>query len=289
MKVLVTGGAGFIGSHLSRRLVALGNDVVVMDNLSTGKKEHVPPGAHFIKGDICEPLTVSRAMKDCSAVFHLAASADARGDADTDYKVNFLGAQTVFERAAKHNVKVVFTSSAAVYGDAKVPHREDIQCKPVSPYGKSKLKAERAAPKNSFIIRVFNCYGPRGKGVVNTFCRKIPEYEDITVYGNGLQTRDYVYVSDVVDALLLGFDNAGVYNVGTGSETSLLNLIDVIHKVANAKPHVTFALARQEVARSRADIGKIRRELGWEPKIQLEEGIGLVLQGTSPVPEKPAA
>lgn len=278
MNVLVTGGAGFIGSHLVSRLIALGHDVTVLDNLSTGSKENVHPEAAFIQGDILEPITVHRAIKDCGAVFHLAAIADIGADPDKDYQTNFLGAQVVFERALKQQAKVIFTSSAAVYGDAPLPQNEGMECKPVSQYGRSKLKAERAAPPRSFIVRIFNCYGPRGRGVVNAFCRKIPEYEDITVYGHGLQTRDFVYVSDVVDALLLGMDNEGVYNVASGSETSLLNLIDTIHHAANAAPHVQFAPAKpNEVMRSRADTAKVR-ELGWEPKVPLAEGIHLTLQ-----------
>ncbi len=278
MRILVTGGAGFIGSHLVNRLIASGNEVVVLDNLSTGKKEYMHPEAKFVRGDITEPITVNEAMKNCSAVFHLAASADVNGDPDMDYKVNYLGAKTVFERAEKNNAKVVFTSSAAVYGDARVPHSESAECKPVSQYGRSKLKAEKALPKDAFAVRIFNCYGLRGRGAVNTFCRKIPQYEDITVYGNGLQTRDYVYVSDIVDALMLGIDNPGICNAGTGAETSLLNLIDIIHKVANAKPHIKFAMPKNEVLRSKADISRIRA-LGWEPKIKLEEGVKLTLEG----------
>lgn len=280
MKILVTGGCGFIGSRLAGRLVKEGHDVVVLDNLSTGKRENLPKGAAFVKGDIRDEDIVKKAVKGCETVFHLAAVADARADENAVYGTNFLGAGNIFAAAGRINAKVIFTSSAAVYGNGKLPCREDDECKPVSQYGKSKLKAENILKKRKdhFIARLFNVFGPGGSSVVNRFCGRIPEYRDITVYGNGLQTRDYVYIDDAIDALLLGIENSGRYNIGTGKETSLLHLIDSIHAASGCKPDVKFSAEKKgDIKRSRADISLIKT-LGWGPKTSLQDGIGLTLE-----------
>lgn len=276
MKILVTGGCGFIGSHLVDKLVALGKEVVILDNISSGKKEYLNPAARLVTGDIRDISDITKAMKGCEAVFHLAALTDVRSDSDQDYQVNFIGSKNVFSVAEALKSKIIFTSSAAVYGNE--PAKEEGRCSPLSQYGKSKLKAERNCPEGSFILRIFNAYGPRGRSVINNFCRKIPKYEDITVFGNGLQTRDYIYVSDIVDALLLGLKNEGTYNIGTGIETSLLELIDIIHELTNNKPHINFTLPKEnEIRRSKADLTKTR-QLRWSPRIQLVEGIKLTMQ-----------
>jgi UDP-glucose 4-epimerase len=195
---------------------------------------------------------------------------------DLMYQTNFLASRDVFDVAGQFGTKVIFTSSAAVYGDSKVPHKEDGSCVPVSKYGKYKLKAEGLA-KGAFVARLFNVYGPGSKSFVNKLCKKFPAYEEIVIYGNGLSTRDYVYVTDIVDALLLGIEKSGVYNVGTGVETSILDLIDTFRAITKFKPPTRYTLPLEnEIMRSRADIEKIRN-LGWEPKVSLEEGIRLLL------------
>jgi UDP-glucose 4-epimerase len=280
MRILVTGGAGFIGTHLVNKLIEMKHDVVVLDNFSVGKRENVNGKATIIEGDIKDPFDVGKAMKDCSAVFHLAAISDVRNvDDDMVYKTNFLAAKHVFDAAAAKNIRVIFTSSAAVYGNGDVPNRESAVCKPLSQYGKSKLMAERYLVQKGeyFIVRLFNVYGPGGKSAINKFCKKITNYEDVTVFGNGMQTRDYVYITDVVDALTFGLENTGLYNVGTGRDIAVTSLIDMIHNMTRCKPNVkNGSIVPGEIGRSRADISAINA-IGWQPQTQLEDGVKLIL------------
>ena len=283
MRVLVTGGAGFIGSHLVDRLINDGHEVVVLDNLSFGKKEWVNKKARLVLGDIRDPTTVATALQGCEAVFHLAALTDARSsDDDAIYQVNYLGSENVFNLAAAKKCKIIFTSSAAVYGEA-FPCREAAECAPMNQYGKSKLKAEALLQRldsDAFVARLFNCYGPRAKSVVNKFCDMIPNYKDIIIFGSGLQTRDFVHVNDVVNALVLGMKNSGVYNVGTGVETSVLHLVDTIHYITRAKPDTKFtAPVPGDIRRSRAETEKIKA-IGWETRISLEDGLRTLLDET---------
>ncbi|MCX6818966.1 MAG: NAD-dependent epimerase/dehydratase family protein [Candidatus Aenigmarchaeota archaeon] len=278
MKILVTGGCGFIGSHLVDKLITLNHEVVVLDNLSSGKKEYLNPAAKLVVGDVRDLDDVKKSIRGCETVFHLAALTDVRSEAEeTDYQVNFIGSKSVFSVAEAINAKIIFASSSAVYGNS--PAKEDSKCSPISQYGRSKLKAEKACPEDSLILRLFNAYGPKGKSVINIFCKKIPKYEDITVFGTGLQTRDYIYVADVVNAMIMGLKKSGIYNVGTGLETSLLDVIEIIHQLANNKPNIKFAMPREnEVKRSKADITKIKHALGWGPRIELVEGIRKLLE-----------
>jgi UDP-glucose 4-epimerase len=282
MKILVTGGNGFVGRCLSKKLVENGHEVVILDNLSGSQKSEDAKNFQFIKGDIRDKSDVVRAMKGCEAVFHLAALTDVRNaDETADYEVNFLGAKKVFEHAKEQNAKIIFTSSAAVYGDAGIC-KEEMECKPISQYGKSKLKAENYLRKEipeAFITRSFNIYGQGGKSVINIFCRNVPNYKPVKIFGNGMQTRDYIHVQDVIDALMLGLDHEGTYNVGTGYEASLLEVLDIIHTITRAKPEYKFELPqKQEIKRSRADISKIKTKLGWSPKIDLKTGVMKMLE-----------
>ncbi|MBI5347134.1 MAG: NAD-dependent epimerase/dehydratase family protein [Candidatus Aenigmarchaeota archaeon] len=284
MKIVVTGGAGFIGSHLVEKL-ANEHDVTILDNLSTGRKEWVDPRAKLIKGDIRDIADVRKAMRGCEMVFHLAAIADARSsNADDIYAVDFLGSKNVFDTAKLINAKVVFASSAAVYGDAPPPHRDDAECKPISQYGKSKLRAEKICPEGSLILRFFNVYGPRGHGVINIFTEKTVKYEDVKIFGTGMQTRDYVHVEDVIEALLLGFKHSGIYNVGTGKETNLLDVIDLIQRISGIRTHKSFAMPKKEIQRSQADIARISAI--WSPKISLKLGIKELISSIDYKPKK---
>ncbi|MBI2578306.1 MAG: SDR family NAD(P)-dependent oxidoreductase [Candidatus Aenigmarchaeota archaeon] len=298
MKVLVTGGSGFIGTHLVNKLVENGNEVIVMDNAQPKLEESKDspktflslqkplvsarnPKAKFIAGDIRSEEDVRIAMQGCKAVFHLAAIAQARNvDEDLMYKVNYLGSKTIFDAAEKRGAKIVFTSTAAVYGNAPPPLKETANCKPISYYGTTKLKAEQLLKgTDAFVTRLFNVYGPfNNTGVINVFCRKMMNYEEMPLIGTGRQTRDFVYVDDVVDALLLGMEHTGIYNVGTGKETSVLQLIETIEKTTRYKPNIKrMPPSSFDPERSIADITKISR-LGWKPNVSLEKGIRLVLE-----------
>lgn len=276
MKVLVTGGSGFIGTHLVNKLVEEGHEVVVLD-----ANQPKNPKAKFMAGDIRSDEDVRIAVSGCKAVFHLAAIAQARNiDEDLMYKVNYLGSKTIFDAAEKQGAKIIFTSTAAVYGNETPPLKESMPCVPISYYGTTKLKAEQLLKgTDAFITRLFNVYGPLNEsGVINVFCRKMMNYEQVPLIGTGRQTRDFVYVDDVVDALLLGMEHTGIYNVGTGKETSVLNIIETIEKMTRYKPNIKRLETNPfDPSQSVADITKISR-LGWKPKISLEQGIRLVLQ-----------
>ena len=275
MRILVTGGAGFIGRHLTERLLAAGHEVSVYDDFSHSKKDM--DGVKTIEGDVRDAEDVKRAMRDMQAVFHLAAISDARAEDDAVYSVNFIGSKNVFEAAKEAGAKIIFTSSAAVYGETKTT-KEDAACNPLNQYGKSKLRAEKICPDDAFIARLFNVYGPNGNSVINKFCRLMPKYEPVTVYGHGTQTRDYIYVDDVVSALVMGLQMSGTYNVGTGKETSLLEVVDMIHAMTKSKPDIKFTAAPPgEIMRSKADITKIQ-QTEWYSKVQIQGGIELVLK-----------
>jgi UDP-glucose 4-epimerase len=275
MKILVTGGAGFIGSHLVNRLVELGHEVKALDNLSSGKKENINKKANLIIGDIRDESHVRKSMRGCGVVFHLAALTSVRNsNADDNFRINYLGARNVFTKADSLGAKIIFSSSAAVYGNTKLPTKEDAECDPISDYGRNKLKAEKfLAGKDAFIARLFNVYGPGGKSVINRFCLNVKQGNHIRIFGSGLQTRDYIHVNDVVDALIFGLENKGTYNIATGEETSVLSVIDMVEKASGQKPETKFEIPiKGDVKRSRADITMIKN-LGWKPEINIENGI----------------
>ena len=276
MQILVTGGAGFIGSHLADRLAELGHQINVLDNFSSGKRDWLNKKATLFKGDVESIFDVKKAISGCDAVFHLAALTDVRNsDDDRIFRVNYMGSKNVFDAAAKQGAKTIFASSAAVYGNADMPNSEDTKLAPISAYGKTKLKAEKLL-KDAFIARIFNAYGSRGKSVINRFCSNVKSGKKATVFGSGMQSRDYVYVSDVVNALLLGLEHTGTYNVAAGTETTLLNILDIIGDISGSEPNTEFSLPIEgEIKRSKADISKIKA-LGWQPAVSIEDGIRYV-------------
>ncbi len=281
MHVLVTGGSGFIGSHLIERLTELGHSVVVFDSRKPAHKD-----VAFVSGDIRDRDSVFRAISGVDVVFHLAAIADARStNDDLLYETNFIGSKNVFEAASSVGAKVVFASTCAVYGNGDIPAREESPCKPASQYGKSKLRAEKIVPEGSFIARLFNVYGPNSRSVVTEFCKKAPEYEDVIVFGTGNRTRDYIYIDDVIDALILGVEHDGIYNVGTDKEHTAMNILDIIKNITGVQAHIKHTSdPPNDIIRSRADTTKLMG-LGWKPRVELRDGIRRVLDsvGWKPV------
>jgi UDP-glucose 4-epimerase len=277
MKVLVTGGAGFIGSHLVDRLVQEGHEVVIVDNLSTGKRRNLNRAARFCKLDI-QSWRLERVFRNerPNIVMHLAAQMDVRKSVEDpifDAQVNVLGMLNVLQQAIKHGVrKVVFSSSGgAIYGEQEIyPVPESHVTRPLSPYGISKLS-----------LRYANVYGPRQDpdgeaGVVAIFIQKLLNNEQAVVNGNGRQTRDFIYVEDVVEANLavMGQETQGTYNVGTGEETSINDLLRILIAHTNSTCKEVHGPAKiGEQVRSVIDSNKLHQELSWEPRTELSEGL----------------
>jgi UDP-glucose 4-epimerase len=295
MKVLVTGGAGFIGSHLVDRLVQEGHEVVVVDNLSTGKRRNLNRAARFFKLDI-QSWRLERVFRNerPNIVMHLAAQMNVRKSVEDpvfDAQVNVLGTLNVLQQAIKHGVrKVVFSSSGgAIYGEQEIyPAPESHITRPLSPYGISKLCGEqylsyyqRVSGLQVVSLRYANVYGPRQDpdgeaGVVAIFIQKLLNNEQAIVNGNGRQTRDFVYVEDIVEANLavMGQETQGTYNVGTGEETSINDLLRIIVGRTNSTCKEVHGPAKTgEQVRSVIDSVKLRQELSWEPRTELSEGL----------------
>ncbi|HVP75531.1 MAG TPA: NAD-dependent epimerase/dehydratase family protein [Gaiellaceae bacterium] len=290
MRALVTGGAGFIGSHVVEALLARGDEVHVLDDLSKGKRENVAAGAELHVADIRAPDEAFDAARP-EIVLHLAAQANVRVSVerpDHDADVNVVGTVRVLEAARRHGAKLVFTSSGgAAYGECDAPAPETAALRPLAPYGTSKLCGEeylatynRLHGTTHVSLRLGNVYGPRQEphgeaGVVAIFMGLLHEGGTPTIFGDGRQTRDYVYVGDVARALLLALDHdGGVYNVGTGTETSVLELYDAIQAAAGITRAAEFAPARLgELQRSVLDVSLAAGELGWRPELALADGL----------------
>jgi UDP-glucose 4-epimerase len=291
VRAIVTGGAGFIGSHLVDALVARGDEVTVFDDLSTGRRERVNEAAQVVEGDVRDAAAIEEAFGSGAEVcFHLAAQADVRVSVerpDFDLEVNALGTVRVLEAAGRQGAQVVFASSGgAIYGECEEPAAEDSPRRPLSPYGASKLAAEEYLAAYNRLhgcghvsLRYGNVYGPRQDprgeaGVVAIFLGRLARDEGLRVYGDGHQTRDYVYVEDAVAATLAAQGHAGVFNVGTGSETSVLELADACGRVAGIEASLAFEPARAgELGRSVLDPLLAERELGFRAQTSLEGGL----------------
>ena len=291
MRAIVTGGAGFIGSHVVDALVARGDEVAVIDSLVHGKKENVSSGAQLHVRDVREPVDDLFDEVQPEAVFHLAAQADVRVSVEDpvgDAEVNVLGTVRILEAARAHGAQVVFASTGgAIYGECLEAAREDSPCEPLSPYGTAKLAGEeyirsynRLYGTRHIALRYGNVYGPRQDphgeaGVVAIFLGALARGERATIFGEGLQTRDYVYVGDVARATTsaLGQD-PGVFNVGTGRETSVVELYELCARVAGSDAEAEHAPARLgELQRSFLDPGLAARELSFTAMVELEDGL----------------
>ena len=306
-KVLVTGGAGFIGSSVAKKCLQNGHEVVILDNLSSGSNEvleHLESlGVRAVIGDIRDPYSVQRAMHDCDAVVHLAAQISVPASIENPQEnnsINAEGTQLILDYCKQFDVKrVVVASSAAVYGQgSRLPLREELAGDLLSPYAQSKwnneqqIIASRLDGQNTVALRLFNVYGPgqRSDGgyaaVIPTFIDMMVNGKAPTINGDGLHTRDFVHVDDVAKLILTIIENEWhalenhVYNVATGNETSLLNLVASIKKglennsidTNNLSP--VFAEDRAgDIRYSVADVQRVAQDYGWKAAIPLEKGI----------------
>lgn len=295
MRVLVTGGAGFIGSHVADHLLAKGHEVAVVDNLSTGKRENVPEGARLYEADVRDGLDEILAEFRPEAVAHQAAQMDVRRsvrEPDFDASVNVIGTIRLLESCVAHGVgKVVFASTGgAVYGEQReFPAREDHPQYPVSPYGVSKLAGERYLHYYNVqhglpyvALRYANVYGPRQDphgeaGVVAIFCGNLRDGKTSTINGTGEQTRDYVYVGDVARANVLALENevsSGAYNIGTGIETDVNRLYELLREASGKDLPPEHGPGKPgEQSRSNVDPSLAGREFGWSPEVDLATGL----------------
>lgn len=302
VKTLVSGGAGFIGSHLVDALVARGDEVVVIDNLSTGRGENIADamakGATLVPADVTDLAAVERICSNAKPerVFHLAAQVDVRvsvNDPGLDVRVNVEGTVNLLEAARRAGASgFVLASSCAVYGepaDENVPLTEDAPTRPGSPYGQAKLAAEGYVSLycelhglKAASLRFGNVYGPRQgavgeAGVVSIFCRELLQGGRPTVFGDGKQTRDFVYVGDVVEALLAASDAGatGEYNVGTGRETSVLELVDHLATIGGRSDFLPVPKPPRagEIDRMALDASRLRGTFGWAEKVPVEVGL----------------
>jgi UDP-glucose 4-epimerase len=289
VRAIVTGGAGFIGSHVVDALVARGDEVTVLDNLSTGRRKNVAERARLVEADLAEAGRVFAEARP-EVCFHLAAQADVRVSVerpDFDAEVNLLGTIRVLEAARMLDAQVILASTGgAIYGECDEPAAEESPRQPLAPYGASKLAAEeylatynRLHGTQHVSLRYGNVYGPRQDphgeaGVVAIFFGRLARGEPLRIFGNGRQTRDYVYVSDVVAATLAAQGHAGVFNVGTGTETSVVELAGACCKVAGVSAPLGHEPARVgELQRSVLDPSLAERELGFRAQTRLHDGL----------------
>jgi len=298
MKILVTGGAGFIGSHITEYLVQRGDDVTVLDNLNTGRKENlakINDKINFVNGDIRDYKLLEKLVSDTSGVFHEAALAsvqDSFNMKDEYFDVNVNGTENVFKLAKEYGFKVVYASSSSVYGNPKkIPINEDDDRKPINPYAETKLDGEVLAKKYSEMgvkvigLRYFNVFGKRQSkeyaGVIKLFLHNIQQKKSPKINGDGLQTRDFVHIDDVVRANIFAMDsdiNHKFFNVGSGSAISILDLANLIIDASglSLKPIHSPELSG-DVRATQADIKLIRKLLNWELKTNLADWLTKII------------
>jgi UDP-glucose 4-epimerase len=300
---LVTGGAGFIGSHLVEALTAAGKPVRVLDDLSTGLKQNLAglsSAPELIVGDVADPAAAARAVEGVDTVYHLAALASVQRSVerpDESHRVCATGTVCLLDAARKAGVRrVVYAASASAYGlpTSEVQTEAD-SVKPLSPYAAAKLAGELYLEAfaatygiETVRLRFFNIFGPRQRadspysGVIAIFTAALSQGRPPTIFGDGLQTRDFTYVTDVAQALQKAAVAPGVsgkvYNVGTGRGVSLLELLDALNRQLGTNVAPKLAPARAgDIRHSRADISRIRKDLGYEPKVAFEDGLAETL------------
>ena len=295
-RMLVTGGAGFIGSNLSRLLLDRGHAVTILDDLSSGYASNLEavPEATLVEGDVRDPGAVDRAIEGCEVVFHLAASVGNTRSIQhprLDAEINVLGTLTVLEAARHHGLrKLVFSSSAGIFGELKtVPITEDHPVEPDSPYGASKLGAEKLClsyaklyPLECVCLRYFNVYGVNQRydaygNVIPIFAHRMLHGKPVRVFGDGEQTRDFVNVRDVAEANYLAGMSRGVsgaFNIASGSRVTINALIEMMSDASGISPQVEHGPPRPgDVRHSLADLTQARAAIGFEPGVSLADGL----------------
>ena len=295
-KVLVTGGAGFIGSNLVKKLLKEGNFVTVIDNFMSGYRSNLEPfpSVQLIEGDVRDKVDVEKAMKGIEVVFHLAASVGNKRSIDhpiTDAEINVLGTLNVLEAARKAGVrKIVASSSAGIFGELKtMPIKEDHPIEPDSPYGCTKLCEEKLCLSYSKLyqmeavcLRYFNVYGPNQRfdaygNVIPIFVFRMLRNESIIVYGDGNQTRDFVHVNDIVQANINAAEAKGVngaFNIASGKNISINNLVKMIIKGNKNEVKIEHVAERPgDVRDSLADLSLANRKINYFPLVDLEKGV----------------
>ena len=301
MRILVTGGAGFIGKYLVKSLTEKGNIVTIFDNFSNSSKESVSHivdiGAKVIEGDITKYDEILNAVKDQDIVIHLAAKISVqesiRNPSET-FQVNVNGTKNVLAACEKNCVKkLIVASSAAVYGesldDAKLT--EESKTNPISPYGQSKVKMEQVIKNfvsennlNCIILRFFNIYGvgqsDEYTGVITKFIKRITQKKPLEIFGDGLQTRDFVSVYDVINSIqnAISSENNGVYNIASGKAITIKELAELIISTSGKKLEIKYTAPKKgDILYSQADISLAKSNLEYYPKIELKEGIRQLL------------
>ncbi|HEY2003568.1 MAG TPA: NAD-dependent epimerase/dehydratase family protein [Candidatus Saccharimonadia bacterium] len=293
MKLLVTGGAGFVGGRVAAKLLEADHQVTVFDDLSVGHKDSVPDNATLIEGDLRDLVAVSRAVSGHDAVVHLAGQAlvpESVADPQKAFDINLGGGINLLEAMRKHGVKrIVYSSSAAVYGDpTRVPIKETDPTLPINPYGATKLAFEALLHAyhasygfHATMFRYFNPYGPTEAHdpethAVPNFIKATLTGRPIPLYWNGQQTRDFFFVDDIARAHLMGLNHDGlhVYNLGSGRATKVKDVVELIFKLTGKRTTIQDLSKRAgDPPELLADTTKVQRELGWKPEVSLEDGL----------------
>jgi len=298
MKILVTGGAGFIGSHIAEYLVQRGDDVTILDNLNTGKKDNlakINDKINFVNGDIRDYKLLEELVNDTAGVFHEAALASVQQSLsmkDEYFDVNVNGTENILKLGKEYGFKIVYASSSSVYGNPKkIPIKESGDRKPINPYAQTKLEDEYLAKKYSEMgvsvigLRYFNVFGHRQSkeyaGVIKLFLEKIKQETSPKINGDGLQTRDFVYIDDVVRANILAMESNlkhEFFNVGTGNSISILDLANVVINASGLSLEPIHGPELSgDVRATQGDITLIRKLLNWEPKMRLSDWLTKII------------
>ena len=299
MRFVVTGGAGFVGSHLVRLLLENNHDIIVVDNLHTGKKENLESlidKIEFQKIDIRNHESMKNILKNIDGVFHQAALTvvqDSFSNPKEYYDVNVQGTENIFKLSIENKFKVVYASSSSVYGHKQeIPIKENVERKPINPYGQTKLECEHLFEKYSKIggsiigLRYFNIFGKdqtiEYAGVITKFIERLKEGKPPIIFGKGSQIRDFIYVDDVARANLMAMnckESNLLVNIGSGKATSVLELANMMIKISGTELDPIFTEALQgDIEKSHADISLAKRSFGWKPEITFQEWLKGVIK-----------